>query len=106
MYKKINILAFLILFVMASACQKDFMAQDVTDMVITGGETVVLEQKGETKTVEFATLSGEWTIDENSYDKWLTVEKQNNKLVLTALANEQADERVTQVIVNDKGGKT
>ena len=66
MYKKINILAFLILFVMASACQKDFMAQDVTDMVITGGETVVLEQKGETKTVEFATLSGEWTIDENS----------------------------------------
>lgn len=106
MYKKINILAFLILFLMASACQKDFMAQDVTDMVITGGETVVLEQKGETKTVEFATLSGEWTIDENSYDKWLTVEKQNNKLVLTALANEQADERVTQVIVNDKGGKT
>lgn len=75
MYKKLRILAFLIVAMLMSACQKDLILDGTSDVVVDTAETITLKQEGETKVVAFTTLSGEWSVEQESYDRWLTVEK-------------------------------
>lgn len=105
MYKKLRILAFLIVAMLMSACQKDLILDGTSDVVVDAAETITLKQEGETKVVAFTTLSGKWSVDQGSYDRWLTVEKKDGKLVVAAQANNLSDERQTQITLNTVSGK-
>lgn len=106
MYKKFRILAFLFAILALGGCQKDLVLDGSTEDVITGTESLTLKQEGETKTLSLSTLSGDWTVEQDSYDSsWLTVFKQDGNLVVTAGKNTQADERQSQITLNVATGK-
>lgn len=105
MYKNFRILALLLAILALSSCQKDLVLDGSTDIALSDKESLTLKQEGETKTVSFSTLSADWTVEPGSYDAWLTVEKQAESLVVTAAANEEANERQSQITINVGHGK-
>ena len=48
MYKKLRILAFLIVAMLMSACQKDLILDGTSDVVVDTADTITLIQEGET----------------------------------------------------------
>lgn len=105
MYKKFKILVLFFAVIALAACQKDLVLDGTSDIVISDTETLTLRQEGETKTVSFPTLTGEWSIEPGSYEAWLTAEKVDGNLAVTAGTNAQADERVSQITINLGNGK-
>lgn len=82
------------------ACQKDIVFDSGADIMLSETDNLILKQEGETQTIAFPLTTGDWTVEPNSYAAWLTAQKIDGNLVVTALPNEQADERFTQISLN------
>ncbi|WP_232227094.1 BACON domain-containing protein [Hoylesella shahii] len=105
MYKKIKLCALLIVALLASACQKDLILGGTENIVQGEAQTFTLKQEGETKAVNMATLGDEWQVETGSYGAWLSAKKVGQTLELTATANDGAEERRAEVVINTPTGK-
>lgn len=105
MYKKIKLCALLIVALLAGACQKDLILGGTESIVQGEAQTFTLKQEGETKAVNMATLGDEWQVETGSYGAWLSAKKVGQTLELTATANDGAEERRAEVVINTPNGK-
>ena len=94
MYKRIKIWAFL-----AVACQKDLVLGGTERIVLGESTAVTLVQEGETKLVDVSSLGDDWQIENEAHNAWLTANRRGTTLELTATANNDADERRTEVTI-------
>ena len=99
MYKRIKIWAFLAIAVLAVACQKDLVLGGTERIVLGESTAVTLVQEGETKLVDVSSLGDDWQIENEAHNAWLTANRRGTTLELTATANNDADERRTEVTI-------
>ncbi len=105
MYKKIRLLALLVVAVLVGACQKDLTLGGTDNIVQGEKQTLTLKQEGETKTLNLAALGDDWQVEAGAHAAWLTAKKTGTALEVTATANDAADERRTTVTLTTPSGK-
>lgn len=105
MYKKIRLCALLLVIVLVSACQKDLTLGGTENFVQGKEQSFTFKQEGETKSINMTTLGDEWQVEDGAYSTWLSAKKMGSVLELTALANDGADERRTELTLTTPNGK-
>ena len=99
MYKRFKIWMGLAIAVLVVACQKDLVLGGTDHIVLGESTAVTLVQEGETKLVDVSSLGDEWQIENDTHNTWLTAIRRGTTLELTATANNDADERRTEVTI-------
>lgn len=101
-----RLLALLCIFGCLFGCQKDYIVENSTDFLISDISSLTFKQEGGTRTITVtAASSSNWGVDENSYESWIKVIKEGNKIVITADKYDGIEERSTQLTVSLPDGK-